>query len=122
MKTPKHSYRHHQHHHQANFLQLKLSDDDELADRISELPDEVLWRTPCYSYHLPPCTSYQLKLSNDDELADRISELPDEVLCCILSHLSLQEAARTTILSCRWRYVWKRMMSWTLTLQKLAVE
>ncbi|KAL9272904.1 putative F-box protein [Drosera capensis] len=84
MKTPKYSYHHRQHHHQANFLQLKLS--------------------------------------NDDELPDRISELPDEVLCCILSHLSLQEAARTTILSCRWRYVWKWMMSWTLTLQKSAVD
>ncbi|GAB2284568.1 hypothetical protein Dimus_019023 [Dionaea muscipula] len=71
-----------------------------------------------YSYHRHQANLLQLKLGNNDQLLDRISELPDEVLFSILSRLSLQEAARTTVLSRRWRYVWKLMMFWTLTLQK----
>ncbi|GAB4846319.1 hypothetical protein Ancab_025325 [Ancistrocladus abbreviatus] len=54
--------------------------------------------------------------ANIEQLADRISDLPDDVLISIISHLTLQEAARTSVLSRRWKYVWKRMMVWSLTL------
>ncbi|GAY32433.1 hypothetical protein CUMW_002350 [Citrus unshiu] len=38
---------------------------------------------------------------------DRLSELSDHVLVNVLSCLTIQEAARTSILSSRWRYLWK---------------
>ncbi|XP_055801052.1 FBD-associated F-box protein At4g10400-like isoform X2 [Solanum dulcamara] len=37
----------------------------------------------------------------------RINNLPDEMLIAILSCLNFHEAARTSILSHRWRYLWK---------------
>ncbi|KAH9767221.1 putative preotein [Citrus sinensis] len=38
---------------------------------------------------------------------DRISKLPDDILICILSRLTIEEAARASILSYRWRYLWR---------------
>ncbi|KAK6920786.1 FBD domain [Dillenia turbinata] len=38
---------------------------------------------------------------------DRISKLPEDILVSILSRLALTEAARTSILAQRWRYLWR---------------
>ncbi|KAL5711346.1 ribonuclease P [Ranunculus cassubicifolius] len=50
-----------------------------------------------------------------------MSELPDEILSFTLSFLPVREAARTGILSCRWRYLWTTSRSFcsTLTLDAL---
>ncbi|XP_057466659.1 F-box/FBD/LRR-repeat protein At1g13570-like [Actinidia eriantha] len=39
-------------------------------------------------------------------MEDRLSELPDEILGIILSSLKVKEAARTCVLSHRWKYMW----------------
>ncbi|KAL7137286.1 hypothetical protein ABFS83_10G081900 [Erythranthe nasuta] len=41
----------------------------------------------------------------DDD--DRISKLPDDILVDVISRLSLKEAGRTSVLSPRWKNVWK---------------
>ncbi|KAF9610229.1 hypothetical protein IFM89_021422 [Coptis chinensis] len=52
---------------------------------------------------------------------DLISELPEEILYFTLSLLSLREAARTSILSSRWRYLWKTT-SRSISLDLLAMK
>ncbi|CAK9183669.1 unnamed protein product [Ilex paraguariensis] len=49
----------------------------------------------------------QVQNKDDHNFEDWISLLPDEVLILILSLLSVKEAAVTSILSRRWRYVWE---------------
>ncbi|PQQ10357.1 F-box/LRR-repeat protein [Prunus yedoensis var. nudiflora] len=63
---------------------------------------------------------YILRKSNKSKynynLADRISELADEVLVSILTLLPLNEAATTSILSKRWRYLCRYVLASTMTL------
>ncbi|XP_019160008.1 PREDICTED: F-box/FBD/LRR-repeat protein At1g13570-like [Ipomoea nil] len=40
------------------------------------------------------------------EMEDKIFNLPSDVLNCILDHLPVRDAARTSILSREWRYIW----------------
>ncbi|KAH0759689.1 hypothetical protein KY290_023182 [Solanum tuberosum] len=42
----------------------------------------------------------------EDDRGDRISSLPSNVIDCILEFLPVQDAARTSILSKKWRYIW----------------
>ncbi|PQQ08687.1 F-box/FBD/LRR-repeat protein [Prunus yedoensis var. nudiflora] len=51
------------------------------------------------------------KHKDEYNLVDRLIESPDDVLVSILSLLSLKEAATTSILSRRWRYVWPSTMA-----------
>ncbi|ONH95420.1 hypothetical protein PRUPE_7G069300 [Prunus persica] len=64
---------------------------------------------------------YILRKSNkskyDYHLADRISELADEILVSILTLLPLNEAATTSILSKRWRYLCQYVLASTMTLK-----
>nr|GLL42047.1 F-box/FBD/LRR-repeat protein At1g13570-like isoform X1 [Ipomoea trifida] len=39
-------------------------------------------------------------------MEDRFINLPTDVLNCILDHLPVRDAARTSILSRKWRYIW----------------
>ncbi|KAF5196763.1 F-box/FBD/LRR-repeat protein, partial [Thalictrum thalictroides] len=58
-------------------------------------------------------TVLKKKLNNPD---DRISQMPDEVLSFMLLLLPSEEAARTSILSRRWRYVWKSSAAYSSSL------
>jgi hypothetical protein len=47
---------------------------------------------------------------NNHREKDMISELPDEILHCIISCLSIDEMFRTSILSKRWKHLWKNVL------------
>ncbi|PHT51175.1 putative F-box protein [Capsicum baccatum] len=45
----------------------------------------------------------------DDTKEDHLSKLPDDVLSSILGNLTVRDAARTSILSTRWKYLFASM-------------
>ncbi|KAL5707686.1 hypothetical protein ACHQM5_018557 [Ranunculus cassubicifolius] len=49
-------------------------------------------------------------------LKARICELPDDILAFTLSFLPIREASRTSLLSCRWRHLWKDSMKFSSSL------
>ncbi|PIN21603.1 hypothetical protein CDL12_05682 [Handroanthus impetiginosus] len=60
----------------------------------------------CWQLPFGKNLSKRLRFEKKTCLCDRLSELPDEILVSILSLLSLKEAAKTSIPSRRWRYLW----------------
>ncbi|XP_061352935.1 F-box/LRR-repeat protein At3g26922-like [Gastrolobium bilobum] len=52
-------------------------------------------------------TSMRQKAEENDVGRDRISDLPDAVLCHVLSFLPIKICVTTSILSRRWRHIWK---------------
>ncbi|KAK2397610.1 F-box/FBD/LRR-repeat protein [Trifolium repens] len=48
-----------------------------------------------------------IKMANCVDHIDRISDLPGNVIDGILKHLKIPELVRTSILSTKWRYMWK---------------
>ncbi|XP_061367554.1 FBD-associated F-box protein At4g10400-like [Gastrolobium bilobum] len=52
-------------------------------------------------------TSKPQKAEENDVVRDRISDLPDAVLCHILSFLTIKICVTTSVLSRRWRHIWK---------------
>ncbi|XP_026389345.1 F-box/LRR-repeat protein At3g58900-like [Papaver somniferum] len=51
------------------------------------------------------------KKNNMSELEDRISNLPASILHHILSFVHTRVAARTSVLSKRWKYIWRSIPS-----------
>ncbi|GFP86898.1 putative F-box/LRR-repeat protein at5g02700 [Phtheirospermum japonicum] len=50
--------------------------------------------------------------NNNKNINDNgIDNLSDDMLVAVLSRLSLKQAARTSVLSCRWRYLWTSAFS-----------
>ncbi|VFQ81705.1 unnamed protein product [Cuscuta campestris] len=52
------------------------------------------------------CLKRKRMSSGEEEEKDRISELPDDILVHILSYMNCKQAARTSVLSSRWKEMW----------------
>lgn len=59
----------------------------------------------CFAFDTNFVSNICLKIKPSTE--DRIGELPDDVVGVIMSHLTLKEAARTSVLSHRWKHLWR---------------
>ncbi|XP_010495047.1 PREDICTED: F-box/LRR-repeat protein 25-like [Camelina sativa] len=74
--------------------------------KLKEEHATVAVRNPSHRFERP----LKLKRSSDDSIADLssiISDLPDEILQHILSYIPTKLAITTSVLSKRWRHVWK---------------
>ncbi|KAG8380482.1 hypothetical protein BUALT_Bualt06G0019900 [Buddleja alternifolia] len=74
-----------------------------------DLPLLALAGIACFMLFRTRCSSSKAKSEcySVEEMEDGLSQLPDEVLCFIISQLPTQDAVKTSILSRRWRNLYK---------------
>ncbi|KAL1205599.1 F-box protein [Cardamine amara subsp. amara] len=106
-------------------MERSSSDQRKLAQRSERVKsvDTEPWILACLdsgNYQTQAVAADIKSIGADYEVknVDWISKLPDDVLLLILSRLSTEEAIRTSVVSKRWKHVWKQMPHLVFDMQR----